>query len=177
MLGMVRSEAPLRQEANVIQREFHDYQRSRPDGIPVARCSPNLRVVADELFMRWGMLSIGCYGYRNVRGGAQISTHAYGAAIDLSYRGAIESGDPVEPIGFLVAWSFELGIQAVHDYQGCRIWRAGRTTNPDEACTVWWKAQRPDSHGMGQPWGDWLHLEVHPSRWNDSSSVLQRGVL
>lgn len=64
------------------------------------------------------------------------------------------------------------GIQAIHDYSGCRIWRVGRTasTNPND----WWKHQTPDKAGMGQPWAKWLHIETPPDRWEDATPIAAR---
>lgn len=64
------------------------------------------------------------------------------------------------------------GVQAIHDYVGCRIWRVGRTTstNPND----WWKHQTPDAAGMGQPWAKWLHLETTPDRWEDATPIAAR---
>lgn len=64
------------------------------------------------------------------------------------------------------------GIQAIHDYVGCRIWRVGRTTskNPND----WWKHQTPDKAGMGQPWAKWLHIETTPDRWEDRTPIAAR---
>jgi hypothetical protein len=118
---------------------------------------------------------LGCFGPRAIRGGELPSTHSYGAAVDVNY-GDAHAPEHVQLCGYLVAWSEEWGIQAIHDYVECRIWRAGRTTNPAEACSKWWRAQRPDSNGMGSEWAHWLHVEVRPDRWADYRTEAQRNI-
>lgn len=119
---------------------------------------------------------MGCYGVRPVRGGTLDSTHSYGAAIDLSYRMLDRERVRNEMIGYMVGWSFEWQIGMIIDYLGGRIWRAGRTTSLQDACHGWWKAQKPDSNGMGQSWGDWFHVEVTMAGWHDGTDEAGRGI-
>lgn len=155
---------------------FHNYQTNGAGGVVGGRCSPALRALELELEHRFGTTSLGCYGVRSVRGGIAPSTHGYGAALDVDY-GRLNVDERRQEIAvWCIAWSEEWKLQAVHDYIGCRIWRAGRTTNPADACSLWWKAQRRDSNGMGSLWAHWLHLEVHPSGWNDPRGALDRGI-
>lgn len=158
-----------------IATAFHDYQHHDTTQCIGGRCSPALLQLRSELQGRWGLTSLGCYGPRAVRGGTSASTHTWGAAIDLSYSAApLQTQNEV--CGFLVAWSAEWGLQAIHDYRRSRIWRAGRTSDPADACSLWWKAQRRDRNGMGQLWATWLHVEVHPDRWTDARSAPERGI-
>lgn len=156
-----------------IAHRFYDWSGGAPDGLG-GRCSPRLLLVRRELADRWPFfVNLGCFGKRPIRGSTTVpSTHSWGAALDLGYP---PDEDPVirdHVAGFLVAWSEELGLDLIGDYRRCRIWRAGRTPDMSDACTVWWKAQRPSSvTGMGQPWANHLHLEVHPSRWGDTSPL------
>lgn len=154
---------------------FHDYGRlGAPSGVG-GRCSPALKHLASATSRRYGTTNLGCYGVRPIRGGEVPSTHSFGAAIDL---GTASLAEEVRNhlIGYLVGNSSGWGIQAIHDYRGSRIWRAGRTSRADEACTKWWRAQRPDSNGMGQPWAHWLHVEVHPTSWAADWTEAQRGI-
>jgi hypothetical protein len=68
--------------------------------------------------------------------------------------------------------SLELGIQAIHDYVGCRIWRppglSGRPSQISPECG--WRDQTPGSQ-MGQSWALWLHIECIDTRWADTRSV------
>lgn len=149
-------------------------------GVPLrqySKCSPNLLEVLHAVRGRWPVTkSLGCYGVRRVRGGSTESTHSWGAAIDISMAGLDRSVVTDDVLPWLVGWSDELGVQAVHDYIGCRIWRAGRTPNEADACTTWWRAQRPDSSGMGSNWATHLHIETTPTRWGDGRSMAERGV-
>jgi hypothetical protein len=158
---------------------FHDYQAATPAPPFPAGCSPNLMLVLLELQRRWPWMSNdGCYGKRPIRGSTSVpSTHSYGAAIDVSYPPANDDVIASQVVGFLVGRSEELGLDAVHDYRRCRIWRAGRTASTADACSLWWKAQRPDPvTGMGQTWANHLHLETAPSRWSDSTPIATRWV-
>lgn len=139
-------------------------------------CSPALVSLRNEVREKYGLVSLGCHGVRPVRGGTAPSVHSWGAAIDLSYRGLGRAGIVGDVLPWLVGWSGEWGIQAIHDYVGSRIWHAGRTATTDDACDRWWRAQRRDASGMGQSWGDWLHVEVHPNGWGDGRSAAERGV-
>lgn len=160
-----------------INQVFHNYQQSPPPAEVGGRCSPALRQLEVALHSRWQTHQLGCYGPRPISGGTLPSSHSYGAAADVGYdRSTIV--DPLPQLcAYLIAWSNEWQIQAVHDYVGCRIWRAGRTRNPADACTTWWRAQRPDGNGMGKAWARWLHIEVTPSGWFDGRSELDRGVV
>lgn len=152
---------------------FDDWQQA-----PAAHasCSPNLQLVLAEVQRRWpGTTNLGCYGVRPIRGGTLPSSHAYGAAVDIGYVAAFDETIAAEVCPWLVARSLELHIDAVHDYRRCRIWRAARTPSIDDACTAWWKAQRPSAiTGMGQVWANHLHLEVTVAGWDDASPVLER---
>lgn len=156
-----------------IARAFFDYQREVPTG-RFQSCAPGLVSLHRALSERFDMNSLGCFGVRPIRLGEFPSTHSYGAAIDLSYRAAGRSAALEQIVPYLIGWSAEWGIQAVHDYVGSRIWRAARTPDVSEACDRWWRAQRPDSAGMGQPWADYFHIEIHPTRWADNRTEFQR---
>lgn len=119
------------------------------------------------------MTDLGCFATRPIRGSTTVpSTHSFGAALDLGYPPGEDEVIGSHVAGFLVAWSDELGVDAIHDYRRCRIWHAGRTPVLDEACTLWWRAQRRNRvTGMGQSWANHLHIEVHPLRWGDESPL------
>lgn len=160
-----------------INTYFFDYQRDGENLDPTVfgRCSPALVALRNDLEVRWLTTNLGCYGPRPIRGATAPSTHSWGAAIDLGL--ALSPPQAREEIcAYLVAWSAEWGVQAVHDYLGCRIWRAGRTPNAADACTLWWRAQRRSTNGMGQPWANWLHIEVLADRWSNGQSAQQRGI-
>lgn len=152
-----------------VQTAFWDYQSS-PLADPHA-CSPRLDSIEDYLMGRWGGQDLGCYAVRPIVGGSTPSTHGSGAAFDWRYEnpGIGRFAMLEEVIPFLINNSGELGVQAIHDYAGCRIWRppAWRADGSDG-----WKVQTPGSQ-MGQSWALWLHIEIHPSVWNDGTPVAQ----
>lgn len=141
-----------------------------PGVAPYNRLSPNLALIRDEIGKRFGGSNLGGYGVRPIRGGEAPSTHSYGAAqdwrIDDDYTRAA-------CIGWLIANWDELGVQAIHDYFGSRIWRANRY--PGQPDSTWWRPQTPSATtGMGQAWARYLHIEVHPSRWFDVTPIAKR---
>lgn len=71
---------------------------------------------------------------------------------------------------WLIAHSEELNLQAIHDYAGGRIWRSNR----GDGLGAYWKPQPTDSGGMGQPWAQWIHLEVHADGWADNRPIETR---
>lgn len=147
-----------------VATEFVSWQSPKPAWyVKFRKASPNLVALCDSLIKRWDGTNIGIYGKRPIRGGSDPSSHSFGAALDWKYP-TKKAG--TEAMAWLIANSEELGIQAVHDYVGCRIWRAGRG----------WKKQKVDEFGMGQAWGTWLHIETLPSRWADATPIEHRGV-
>jgi hypothetical protein len=158
-----------------ISQAFFDYQRHVPAGPGFHVCSPGLLSLRTTLTRRWGMTTLGCYGVRPIRLGVLPSTHSYGAADDVSYRDLGRDRMLSEVLPYLIGWSSEWGLQAIHDYVGCRIWRSDRTSDVGDACTEWWRAQKPSAgNGMGQTWATYLHLEVFPTMWADSRSEADR---
>ena len=77
-----------------------------------------------------------------------------------------------EVMPWLINNSKQLGIQAIHDYAGKRIWRppscSGRPATPSPECG--WK---PSSGPQMKSGNYWLHLEVLPIRWHDPRSVAE----
>jgi hypothetical protein len=149
--------------------EFTNWQDGRQPGPPLTTCSPALVSLDTYLQKRWGGSNLGCLGSRAVRGGSTWSSHAFGAARDWRYENP-GPGRAVlldEVIPFLIANSAELGIQAIHDYKGGRIWRSNR----GDGKGAYWKDQPKSSTGMGQTWAGWVHIEVHAKAWFDGRSV------
>lgn len=156
----------------MIGSEFTSWQVRPP---PADHTGPSPALVALRAYMleRWlGFSDLGCYGRRAVRGGEVPSSHSYGAAVDIGYPIGAQQLVVHEVCPWLVAYSRELGLQAIHDYRRSRIWRAGRTALESQACDTWWKAQRHSaSTGMGQLWTNHLHLEVTPQGWSDPTPI------
>lgn len=135
------------------------------------RCSPNLTLVKQFLGTRFGMWNNGCYAERDIRGGSIPSAHSHGAAIDQNYPDRVSAKSQIIP--FLIDNSDELGIQAIHDYVGSRIWRAGRTKNPADAHTIWWKPNTTAA-GMGDPNAKYLHIETTKTDWGRITAISVR---
>lgn len=143
--------------------KFYDWQASgRNPGAPFNRTSPNLVQLRVELARLFGGTSLGGYYVRPIRAGQAWSSHAFGAAIDWRIDDDTTRARAIE---WLVANENVLGIQAIHDYHGSRIWRVGRG---------WREQPASSSTGMGQAWAKYLHLETPPDRWADATPIAQR---
>lgn len=156
-----------------VATEFYNWQRSKldPREAPWNRCSPALVAIQKYLNTRWGGKNLGCHNDRNIKDGNVWSSHAFGAALDWRYSdpGPGRKAMLNEVIPFLIGFSKELGIQAIHDYVGCRIWRANRSDDAQGG----WKVQ-PKEGQMGQSWAVWLHIEVNKNQWADGRSVEEK---
>lgn len=152
-----------------VNTEFHDWQEL-PD-LSKTTCSPALVSLGAFLIERWGGQDLGCYGQRSIIGGTSMSSHASGAAIDWRYQEPGPGRDRMlnEVIPFLVDNSAELGVQAIHDYVGSRIWRSYRSGDANDG----WLGQEPDTQ-MGQSWALWLHLEVTTTAWDDGRPIAEK---
>lgn len=155
--------------------EFYNWQTSGliPGDAPFNRCAPALESIEKYLTDKYGGKDLGCFQVRPIRGGEAPSSHSYGAAKDWRYEdpgvGRKVLLDEILP--FLIDHSKELGIQAIHDYVGCRIWRANRSSRPQGG----WQKQKPDAgSGMGQAWAAWIHIEVTRDAWDDGRSVAKK---
>lgn len=156
-----------------VMTKFYDYQAAGTSSPYYNKGeAPAIQSLQDYILPRYGGQDLGSFGIRNVRGGTSISTHASGAAWDWRYEGP-GPGRPVllnEIIPYLLNSSAELGIQAIHDYVGGRIWRSDRPgTVNDQA----WVPQtiRGD---MGASWAKWIHIEIHPDNWQDGRPVPEK---
>jgi hypothetical protein len=152
-----------------VNQNYYDWQHHLPAPDPLyAKCSPNIVIVTAYMSKRWSMTSIGCYGWRPIRGGTLPSSHGFGAAQDHSYATVGRVVAVQEILPWLIDNSKELGISAIHDYFGCRIWHAGRG----------WKDQTPasqgGSQGMGTTWATYFHLETTPDQWHNGNPLEDR---
>jgi hypothetical protein len=126
--------------------------------------------VNDELGKRFGGSWLGGYGVRPVRGGKAWSSHSFGASFDRRWE-----DDTVRAavMRWLVEHHVALGVQQVHDYFGCRIWRANRY--PGQPAESWWRPQQPSAAtGMGQTWARYLHIETDRANWSNATPVANR---
>jgi hypothetical protein len=138
---------------------YTNWHDGRKPGAPWNGASPNLRAVLAYCKARWGLVDLGCYGVRPIRGGTRWSAHAFGAAQDMGYRnGPSREVIETEVIPFLEEHAPQLGLQRIHDYMAKRYWQAGKG----------WIGRPP---GNGH---DWLHIETTAEAWDDGRSVEER---
>lgn len=153
--------------------KFTNWQDGRQPGVPWTSTAPAITSIKDEVLKRWGGGDLGSYGVRPVRAGESWSSHAFGAAWDWRWenpgpgRAVLEA----EVLPWLIDHSSELGVQAIHDYHGCRIWRSNR----GDGKGAYWKPQPASGPtGMGQSWAQWLHIEVTADAWADGTPAAQK---
>ena len=106
-----------------------------------------------------------------MRGKEELSVHATGRAVDLSYRHmppkkGIKNGrvEAVRVLKILQANADLLGIEAMFDYfpkPWGRAWMCSRD--------AWSKYTKETIHGA--PGGDWIHLEVSPEMADDPKKM------
>jgi hypothetical protein len=114
----------------------------------------------------------GSWGIRNMRSSDQLSVHACGRAVDLSYRPSEKqpTANRKAAIAFLnivIANANELGVEQVLDYfpkAFGRGWRCDRQ--------AWKSYSKPEIHGA--PGGDWLHFEVSPMFVKQPANLIQQ---
>lgn len=158
---------------------FYSWQKHQPADDPrYNRCSPNLVALGFELDRRFQTSNLGCYGERPIVGGTLPSSHSHGAATDRRYAIIGRARALSELVPYLIDNSHELHLQAIHDYFGSRIWRAGRTKNTADAHSKWWLPQPVSTvTGMGQSWAVYFHLETTRDGWGDGSAIASRLVV
>jgi hypothetical protein len=123
----------------------------------------------------------GTFVNRDIRGKpGQISNHARGIAMDLSFRRmeATKKGVPngrarsLQFINACIAHWETLGLMLIIDYWPAdwgRSWRCDRAfADPKKA---WRKAEVKTF--TGAPGGDWWHVEITPELANDPTKVKQ----
>ena len=111
----------------------------------------------------------GSWGVRNMRGSENLSVHATGRAVDLSYRkseqhpNASRKGS-VAFLNIVTANANALGLECVLDYIAPfgRGWRCDRQK--------WQKYTKETIHGVP---GDWLHYEISPAMADSPALVKQ----
>ena len=125
---------------------------------PSAGPTPGIEQWKAYVLGRWpGGVDLGTWTVRNIRGGSSLSVHAVGRAWDWRYdRPGPGLATAEEAMAFTIEHHELLGIQAIHDYVACRIWRSSRGGSGPA-----WKQQKP-GNDMGAAWAAWLHFEVHP---------------
>lgn len=116
----------------------------------------------------------GTWGVRNMRGKGDLSVHATGRAVDLSYRN-MRDGRRGRPNGrkyatrfmdWLVRNADEVGLELIIDY---RFGRHGRGWRCDRG--EWRTYQKATVSGGGALWADWLHIELSPQVADDAKRM------
>ena len=155
-----------------VQQTFDNWVNSGLDWdkAPYEACSPNLLLLRTELGKRWPVgENLGCHADRDIRAGGTPSEHSWGAALDWRYPDGVAD----EVLSWVIGNSAELGICSIHDYLGCRIWRAGRT--PSKNPNDWWRAQTPSTaNGMGQSWANYFHFVTTIGKFGDTTPIADR---
>jgi len=137
------------------------------------RGAPSLFPLLDYLRERWGGASLSTDNLMHCRpivGGTAMSSHC-GAAFDWRYinPGPGRAVMLNEVLPFVINHSYELNVQQIHDYVGCRIWKGIRSGDVRQG----WLTQARGSQ-MGQLWAQWLHIEAGTWGWNDDRAVSER---
>ena len=113
----------------------------------------------------------GSWGVRDMRGSTNLSVHATGRAVDLSYRKSEQHPNAsrkgaVAFLDIVTANANALGLECVLDYfpkDFGRGWRCDRQK--------WQKYTTATIHGA--PGGDWLHYEITPAMADSPTLVKQ----
>lgn len=137
-----------------------------PPSLPYNKFSPNLALVRLEMIRLFQAEGGSGWNVRKARGSTRWSAHARGAAWDAYIELKVSKSKKREAaIQWLIANYLPLGIQAIHDYESCRVWHCGRGWNEDpiEPSTV-----------TGFGFKRHLHIETHPTRWNDRTPIANR---
>ena len=115
--------------------------------------------------------NFGSWGIRNMRGSSNLSVHACGRAVDLSYSKSekhptANRKGTMAFINIVTANANALGLECILDYllkPYGRGWRCDRQR--------WRKYSKPTIHGA--PGGDWLHIEISPAMADSPALVRQ----
>jgi hypothetical protein len=144
---------------------------------PYESASPNLLAILDYLTNRWGGVSLGIETKETLKVGARPRAHHFGAALDWRWQAHSAFGNrrfitrtvlDAEVLPFLINWSQELGIQAIHDGTppGGRIGRVWRSVREVGMPHGW----QPYSTG----YTGWIHIETTPQSFSDNVPVQTR---
>ncbi len=114
----------------------------------------------------------GSWGVRNMRGSENLSVHATGRAVDLSYRKSekyplANRKGAVAFLNIVIANANELGVEQVLDYfpkPFGRGWRCDRQR--------WSAYSKPTL--AGSPNGDWQHYEISAAFLNQPLNLIQQ---
>ena len=113
----------------------------------------------------------GSWGVRDMRGSENLSVHATGRAVDLSYRKSDKQPKAhrkgtIAFIDIVTANANALGLECVLDYFPQSFGRGWQCTRQ-----AWSKYSKPTIHGA--PGGDWIHVEISPAMADSPALVKQ----
>lgn len=117
--------------------------------------SPHLAAFERWTMKNYGGTNAGDYVEREITGGGPPSTHAFGAAFDWSPPSRDEG---LKLVDLVTKNPSAFGIDAIHDYQGGRIWHVDRPGYP----TGW----KPYDFPAGDASDTHFHFETNPDVWN-----------
>jgi len=105
--------------------------------------------------------NFGSWGIRNMRGSDNLSVHACGRAVDLSFLAtekhpAANRKGMVRFLNIVTANANALGLECVLDYLPKPFGRGWQCTRQR-----WSKYSKPTIHGA--PGGTWCHFEISPA--------------
>jgi hypothetical protein len=114
----------------------------------------------------------GSWGVRDMRGSANLSVHATGRAVDLSYRKSekyplANRKGAIAFLNIVIANANELGVECVLDYFPKPFGRGYRCDRQ-----AWKSYSKPEIHQA--PGGDWLHFEVSPMFVKQPANLIQQ---
>jgi hypothetical protein len=136
---------------------------------------PGMKVFINETIKlsNGALWNNGDFGVRPMRGKEELSVHATGRAVDLSFRHivgkkGVKNGrlEAMRVLKIIVANADALGLEAAFDYivkPHGRAWMCNRD--------AWLNYKKETIHGGGS--GDWLHFEVSPAMADDASKMQQ----
>jgi hypothetical protein len=146
------------------------------DGVAAGERPGLTELIKHLVYLSEGALwNNGTFVNRPMRGSKNLSVHATGRAVDLSYRKTPTKGRRKgrqygkHIAEFLVRHSDELGIEMVLDYFPKPHGRGYNWTRG-----TWQKYTKPTIHGA--PGGDWIHVELSPA-WADSKQKVRDSFL
>jgi hypothetical protein len=113
----------------------------------------------------------GSWGIRDMRGSENLSVHATGRAVDLSYRKSEQHPTAnrkgtMDFFNIVTANANALGLECILDYLLKPYGRGWQCTRQ-----AWSKYSKPTIHGA--PGGDWLHVEITPVMADSPALVKQ----
>ena len=118
-----------------------------------AATPPGMLALKAYVMARWGGADLGILAKppRPMRGKSTPSLHNWGMAWDWRWQNPGPGRAVAEQVmAFCVDNADTLNVQAVHDYQASALWRASKGWHPGTPSAT---------TGMGQSWGQWLHIE------------------